>query len=252
MHRQTAHLFAERRQPGGPADQTEAGEQRQRGVERLLARPLEPLERARVAAPCDHIERRARQIDPVDLRLPVRTQPIARVPEAPDEARRQPAGTAGALVGGVLRDALGLEAVDAALGVVSRDLLQTGVDHRRDARHRERRLGDVGRDDDATAGRRPQRQILLVRVERSMKRNDLHAAPGLLLQLADGAADLRRARQEAQHLPVGRAEQIDRRLGHRLSRVIGDVDRMRTARRRRSPDSRRETTTPARTRASPT
>ena len=61
-------------------------------------------------------------------------------------------------------------------------------------------------------------QILLVGVERPVQRDDVDAAAGLVLQLADRAADLRRARQEAQHLAVGRAEQTDRRVGDRLAR----------------------------------
>ena len=79
----------------------ETREQRQRRVERVFARPLEPFERARIAAPRDDVQHGARQIDAVDLRLAVRPQPIARVPQTPHDARRQAAGPAGALIGGV-------------------------------------------------------------------------------------------------------------------------------------------------------
>ena len=118
------------------------------GVERFFPRPLEPLERPRIAAPRDDVEQRGRQIDPVDLRLAVRPQAIARDPTAGAPSPAQAAGAAGALIRGVGGDALGLEAVDAAIGVVARDLVQPGIDDRRHARNRQRRLGDVGGDDD--------------------------------------------------------------------------------------------------------
>ena len=239
MQRQTPHLLADRRQMQRIADrglrmadldQAETAKQRQCRVERVLARPLEPLQRARIAAPGDHVQRRARQVDAMDLRLAVRAQPIARVPQPPHDARRQPPGAARPLVRGVPGDALGLEAVDAAFRVVARDLLQPGVDHRGHAGHGQRRLGDVRGDDDAAAQRRAQGQVLLVGVERSVQRDDLDAAAGLVLQLGDRAPDLRRARQEAEHLPVARREQIDRRIGDRLPGVMRDRDRMRPAR----------------------
>ena len=86
---------------------------------------------ARIAAPRDDVEHRARQIDAVNLRLAMRPQPVARIPQPQHDARRQAPGAAGALIGRVGGDALGLEAVDAALGVVPRDLVQPGVDDRR-------------------------------------------------------------------------------------------------------------------------
>ena len=66
----------------------------------------------RIAAPGDHVEHGRREIDAVDLRLAVRPQAIARVPEAAHEAGRLASGASGALIGGVRGDALELEAVD--------------------------------------------------------------------------------------------------------------------------------------------
>ena len=95
MYRQVADLLAEARQVHGrrmrtasgglrmtDGDEVEAREQRQRRVDRVLGRRLEPLERPRIAAPRDDVERRAAQVDAVDLRLAVRAQPVARVPQA--------------------------------------------------------------------------------------------------------------------------------------------------------------------------
>jgi hypothetical protein len=131
-------------------DETESSQERQCGVDRLLARPFEPLQRAWIAAPRDHVERGARQIDAVDLRLAMRPQAIARIPQAPDHARSETPGAPGPLVCGVHRDPFGFQAVESALGVVPGDLLETAVDHGRHARHRQRRFCDVRRDDDPT------------------------------------------------------------------------------------------------------
>ena len=80
-----------------------------------------------------------------------------------------------------------VSAVDAAIGVVARDLLQSGVDHRRHAGHRQRRLRDVGGDDDSPSSEVAESaRILRGRVERSVQRNKLDVVPrGYLPLLAD-------------------------------------------------------------------
>ena len=87
----------------------------------------------------------AGQIDAMNLGFAMRPQSIARVPQPPDDAGPEPRGAAGALIGAVERDALGRQRIDAAIGVVARDLLQAGVDHRRHAGNGQRCFGDVGR-----------------------------------------------------------------------------------------------------------
>ena len=52
-----------------------------------------------------------------------------------------------------------------ALGIVAGDLVQTGIDHRGHARNGERRLGDVGRDDDLAAHGRRKDALLIARAE---------------------------------------------------------------------------------------
>ena len=81
----------------------------------------------------------------------MRPQAIGLVPQPDRHAGSEPAGAARPLVRRVLRDPLGLEAVDAAIGIVPRDLVQPGVDDGRDAGNRQRRFGDVGRQDDPPA-----------------------------------------------------------------------------------------------------
>jgi hypothetical protein len=60
----------------------------------------------------------------MDLRLAAGPQTIARIPQAPHQPRRLAPGAPGSLIGGVLRDALELQAVDPARGVVARDFVQ--------------------------------------------------------------------------------------------------------------------------------
>ena len=101
----------------------------------------------------------------MDLRLAMRPQTVARVPQSSHDARRDPSRPAGALIGSVRRDPLGREAVDAAVCVVTRDFVKSTVDDGRDPGHRERRLRDIRRDDDATMRRGSERGVLGVEME---------------------------------------------------------------------------------------
>ena len=93
MQRQSAASVAELGQLSACRSAPRRSSRRDRGVERFVARPLEPLERPRIAAPRHHVEHRADKIDAVDLRLAVRPQPIARHPTAAARApgRARPA-----------------------------------------------------------------------------------------------------------------------------------------------------------------
>ena len=147
MQRDALNLFAD---PGQLCvlHGAEPFEQRHRRIDRVLAGPLEPFETSRIAAPRDHIEHDRRQVDPMHLRLAVRPETIARVPQATHDAGRFPSRAAGPLIGRVLSDPLELEAVDRAVGVVARDFVLAGVNDGGHAGHRHRRLGDVGGDND--------------------------------------------------------------------------------------------------------
>ena len=57
----------------------------------------------RIAAPRDHVEHGGAQIDAVNLRLAMRPQPIARIPQAPHDARRDAPRAARALIRRILR-----------------------------------------------------------------------------------------------------------------------------------------------------
>ena len=137
-------------------------EQRQRALERCGGGRLEPVERRRGSAPqASDVEQRRRP----DRRArsparAMRPQPVARVPEpstspAPAARRGPPADRPSP------RRCARSQAVDAARGIVARDLLQAGVDDGAHAGHGERRFGDIGREDDAPSrGARPQRRVL--------------------------------------------------------------------------------------------
>ena len=242
VERHVAHLFAERREANHVAagcglriaaaavHKPETFQQRKRCRDRVLVRPLEPFEGARIAAPRDHVEDGARQIDAVKLRLAMRAQPVTRVPQAAHDARPQAAGAAGPLIRGVRGDAFRLEAVDAPVGVVPRHLVQPRVDDGRHAGNGQRRLRDIGGHDHAAPRGRPEREVLRVGVERPVQRDDLDRAADLLLDLGHRAANLGCPRQEAQHLTVGRGQHVGSRLGHRALGGVGHVERMRAAR----------------------
>src|SRR5262245_59066525 len=61
-------------------------------VNSFLGRTLEPLETPGIPAPRDDIEDGAREIDSEDLRFAVRAQPIARVPQPPNDTGTGPRG----------------------------------------------------------------------------------------------------------------------------------------------------------------
>ena len=162
----------------------------------------------------------------------MRAEPIARIPQAADESGRLAPRAPGALVGGVRGDALEREAVDRTLGVVPRDLVQAGIDHRGDARHRHGCLGDVRGDDDAPGSRRrAQGGVLRRRVERAVQRNALDAVlRRSRADLVHRAADFRRARQKAQDVSRRHAEQLDGGIGDRYAGRVAHLDRMEPSR----------------------
>ncbi len=216
---------------GEPAvlHQLELLEQRDGGVDSIHRRRLEPRERARVAAPGHDVEHRPRQIDAMNLRLAVRPQSIGPVPQAQRQAGTKPAGAAGALIGRVLGNAFGLEAVHGAVGVVARDLLQPDVDDRGDARHRQRGLGDVGREDDAATARGFEGAVLRARVERAVKLDDFDRLGRCRQRGRDvtgGTVDLRRAREKAQHVAGGLVERGAYRRCRRRAGLVSHVDGM--------------------------
>ena len=150
-------------------------QQAQRRVHSIGRRRLEPFERQRVCAPRQQIENRSGEIDARDLWLAMRTKSIPGIPQPKDAAGPEARRSARPLVCRVCCDALERQAVDAALGIVTGDFHRARIDDGRHARHGQRCLRDVGRQDDSPPLDRTDRVILRLAVQRSMQRNDLDA-----------------------------------------------------------------------------
>ena len=86
-----------------------------------------------MSAPGQDVEDATREIDAMDLGFAVGTQAIERVPESDGSPAGLAAGPSRALIGRILRDALGRQAVDASLRIISSDLVKTAVDDSPDA-----------------------------------------------------------------------------------------------------------------------
>src|SRR6185295_14525832 len=99
----------------------EAGEQVQCRLRRLGWRRLDPLERERLASPCEDVEEWSREIDAANLRLAPWTEVELLVPEAHHVPRSRASCASGPLVGGILRDPLRLQAIDALVRVEPED-----------------------------------------------------------------------------------------------------------------------------------
>ena len=222
--------MAERRHPA-VGQRAQALEQGQRSEDAVRRRRLEPVERLRSIAGGDDAEEQAGEIEAVNLGIAGRPQAIARVPEPAGEARAEPRGAAGALIGAVLRHALQDQRVDGPLGIVSRHLVEAGVHHGRDARHGQRGLGDVGGEDDAARARGLERAVLRLGVERAVQRHERRRmARGRRRRLVQRAFDVRGAGQEDQH--VARRPRQHRREGlrHTLAGRVLDGQRVADAR----------------------
>ena len=107
----------------------------------------------------------------------------------------------GALVRRRLRDLLDLQQRRLVAQRIALDAREPGVDHVADARHRERGLGDVGREHDAPAARRREHALLLRHRQPRVQRQDLDGrrvrpAREALAQQVGGLADLALAGQE--------------------------------------------------------
>ena len=83
-------------------------------------------------------------------------------PEADATPRTRTASAARTLLGGSLRDRFHHERVDTTQGVKTGDTGQASIDDRTNARNGQRGLGDIGRNDDFTAGARANGAILFL------------------------------------------------------------------------------------------
>ncbi len=150
------------------------------------------------------------------------------------------AGAAFALVGAALRDRLDRQALGARARIVTADARQPGINHIADAGNGQRRLGDVGRDDDLAARGGREDALLIARAEPAKQRDDLRLAGKPAFQLVAGLANVPFARHEDQHVArIGFVKNALRRLhrrvhvahfalllGRRVQRLVLHLDRI--------------------------
>jgi hypothetical protein len=125
-------------------DGIELLEQAKARFDRFVRWPFEPFELARIAAPGEDVEHRPRQVDAMDLGLPMALEPIRLMPQAENGARSETRRAPRPLIRGVGGDSLGREAVDGAVRIVACHLVEAGVDDRAHARHGQGGLGQIG------------------------------------------------------------------------------------------------------------
>ncbi len=142
---------------------------------------------------------------------------VGGVPEPEAESRTLTPGAARALVGRGACDAHCLQPIETGSGIETELTSEPAVDHRRDPFHRDRGLGDVGRQDDAPPRARAQRRVL--GLDRQVAEERAEAEAGFHAEGAErffGTADLAQTGQEDQ--------QVARRFGERAPDRRGDLD----------------------------
>ncbi len=164
---------------------------------------------------------------------------VVLVVEADADPGGDPAAAALALVGRGLRDALHRQALDLGAMAVAADTGEAGIDDVVDARHRQRGLGDIGRQHHPAAPVRLEHPRLLGRPLAGEQRQYLGRGRMLLAQGLGGLADLALAGEEDEHIAWTLARQLGDGIGdpllHRLvalagmlllGRAVADLDRI--------------------------
>ncbi len=173
-----------------------------------------------------HLQDHGREVGALDLRLGVlgpRVEVLLRI-EADGDAGADASAAAGALVGRGARDLLDRQPLQAAAVAVAADARVARVDDGADARHRERGLGDVGREHDSPPARRAEHALLLGLREARVQRQDLAVLGMVATERLGGLADLAFAAQEHEDVAVLLAPQLADRVGDRgLLGILGLV-----------------------------
>ena len=182
--------------------------------------PAQAIDRAG-DAPGGQLQREAGKFGLQHLRHARGLQPAALRPQPISNARRNPAGPPGALVGGGLRDRHRLQAAETAAGVETQLARESAVDHHADAGQGEAGLGEVGGEHHAAhAGcRRRQCQGLFGEREIAMQGHALdrgRRSGERALEQGPDAGDLAPAGQEHQHV----AGMLGERLAHHPHQLL--------------------------------
>ena len=166
----------------------------------------------------DHAGQRAAQDFRIGEARPAEEVLLLVEPHA--DAVADAAAAAGALVGGSLADVLDLQLLDLVAVAVALDARQARVDHVADAGHRQRGLGDVGRQHDARLAVRLEDAVLLLLGQTREQRQHLHAGRVMLAQRFGGLADLALAGQEDQHVTAPFAPELVDRVADGVVDVV--------------------------------
>ena len=212
MHRQAKHLAAGGRQLLGlRIDRAQRVQQLLRALDGLRVGLVEPVERHGLLdvhgmQQQDHFG----QVRALDFRrVALRTVQVATLgPETMAGSRSGASGAAFALVGGGAADFLDEQGADAALGIVPRDARLAAIHDVPDAVDGHGRFGDVGRNDDLAERVRRECEVLLLRLQFAVQRNERESflrARGT--KRVDGGVDLAHAWHE--HEDVARLARID-------------------------------------------
>ena len=176
-----------------------------------------------------HLEDDRGEVGPQDLRVGELGSALeVLLGVQPDrDAGLDPPAAAGALAGGGPADRLDRQPLHLGLHRVARDARDTGVDDVPDAGDRQRRLGDVRGEHDASGGLgvRGEHPVLLGGGEPGEERHDLEGATRVRLQVAEGVGgvpDLPLAREEHQHVPGALVRELADGVHDRLGLVADD------------------------------
>jgi hypothetical protein len=190
-----------------------------------------------------HLEDHRGEVRAQDLRVGVARallEVLLRV-EPDGDAVGDAAAAALALVGGGLRDRLDRQPLHLQARAVAADPRSAGIDDVADPGHRERRLGHVRGQHDATTVVRLEDALLLARGEPRVERQDVDVGPQPPPERLRRVADLALAREEDEHVPFAFGEQLLDRVADRvrlvavgilrvLDRPVADLDGVGAAR----------------------
>ena len=140
-----------------------------------------------------------------------------------DTWRDAPAAT-GALIGRRLRDRLDREPLHLQSVAVARDPRCSGIDHVADSRHRQRGLGDVGRQHDPATGVRLEDAMLLRCRQSRIQREHFDGATLEFAQCVGGVVDLAFAAEEDEDVAGPLGDEFVHRIAHGLDLIAVFVD----------------------------
>jgi hypothetical protein len=123
-------------------------------------------------------------------------------------AVRDAPAAARALIRRRLRHRLDLQLLDLVAIRIALHARHAGIDDVTNARHRQRRLRDVGREHDAPRVRRPEHALLLLRGKAREERQDFRVRRMMLAKRLGGVADFALAGQEHEHVAGADAAQF--------------------------------------------